>query len=360
MKDIRAAFRKSMAGGALFCALSGGLAWAQNTGEQPLISIVQPAFNSVQEATTVTVRVHFGPKAATSTFHAQIDGADITNLFAAAGSCASSGQCDMQAVLPGADLLSGTNIVTVGVDGPSESAAVDRTSFQFTGPSAQGGPVSMMIPAVAVQSVRLLDGTNEYNISSYQIVLGPGPGYAERIYTAQGLGCSGGMDSMQVLVLQAQTLAPEPRVGTSSKPGQDCFGTAVALATFLKGVPKGDIVIMNSFLGTMPDLDITAIGGGKYSEARYYNAIGVAGAKAGSAYESFQPNTSHTPRLGREHLPPLVGSLMLDTAQRYFFVPSSYPVVKVTPGEMSADQCASVEHSGSTYRSCRTSGSAGG
>jgi hypothetical protein len=86
----------------------------------------------------------------------------------------------------------------------------------------------------------------------------------------------------------------------------------------------------------------------------------VAGAKAGSAYESLQPNASHTPRLGRDHLPPLVGSLMLDTAQRYFFVPSSYPVAKVTPGEMSEDHCASVEYGGSTYRNCKTSGSAGG
>src|SRR5271163_3132899 len=252
MKDIRAAFRKSMAGGALFCALSGGLAWAQNTGEQPLISIVQPAFNSVQEATTVTVRVHFGPKAVTSTFHAQIDGTDITNLFAAGGSCASSGQCDMQAVLPGADLLSGTNIVTAGVGGPNESAAVDRTSFQFTGPSAQGGPVSMMIPAVSVQSVKLPDSASESDFSSYQILVGPGPGFAQRIYTAQGLTCSAGMNSMQVLVLQSQTLAPESKVGTAGKPGQDCLGNAAALDTFLKSVPKGDIVIMNSFLGTMP------------------------------------------------------------------------------------------------------------
>ena len=360
MKDIRAAIRNSMAIGTVFCALTGSVAWAQSPGEQPPISIVQPAFNSMQAGATVTVSVHFGPKAVTSTFHAQIDGTDITNLFAAGGSCASSGQCDMQAVLPGADLLSGTNIVTVGVDGPNESAAVDRTSFQFTGPSAQGGPVSMMIPAVSVQSVKLPDGASETDLNSYQILVGPGPGFAQRIYTAQGLTCSAGINSMQVLVLQSQTLAPESKVGTSSKPGQDCLGNAAALDTFLKSVPKGDIVIMNSFLGTMPNLDTTAIGGGKYAQAYDYNAIGVAGAKAGSAYESFQPNTSHTPRLGRDHLPPLVGSLMLDTAQRYFFVPSSYPVVKVTPGEMSEDQCASVEYGGLTHRNCRTSGSAGG
>jgi hypothetical protein len=116
---------------------------------------------------------------------------------------------------------------------------------------------------------------------------------------------------------------------------------------------------MNSFLGTLPNIDAGAIGGGNYAQAHYYNAIGVVGAKAGSAYESFQPNASHTPRLGREHLPPLTGSLMLDTAQRYFFVPSSYPVVKVTPGEMNTDGCATVEHGG-TYRACKGSNSNGG
>ncbi len=118
---------------------------------------------------------------------------------------------------------------------------------------------------------------------------------------------------------------------------------------------------MNSFLGLMSNVDTTAIGGGKYTSTKpyYYNAIGMAGGAAGSAYESYQPNASHTPRLGRDHLPPLVGSLMLDTAQRYFFVPSSYPDLKVTPGERSKDGCASVEYTG-TLRHCADKSGAGG
>jgi hypothetical protein len=127
------------------------------------------------------------------------------------------------------------------VEGPHESAAVDRKTFLFTGPSAHEGPVSMLIPGVAVQSVKLPDNANLDDTNSYQILLGPGPGFAQRIYTAQGLTCSGRLNSMQVLVLQPQTLAPEPKVGTSSKPGQDCLGTAAALATFLRGLPRGDM-----------------------------------------------------------------------------------------------------------------------
>jgi len=165
---------------------------------------------------------------------------------------------------------------------------------------------------------------------------------------------------MQVLVLQPQTLAPEARVGDGS--GQSCFGNATELATFLKGLPKNDVVIMNSFLWSMSNVDTTAIGGTKYTTSTpYYNAIGIAGGLQGSAYESYQPNASHTPRQGRDHLPPLVGSLMLDTAQRYFFVPSSYPELKVTPGERSSDRCAHVQYGTTTnMRQCVDRDSAGG
>ena len=72
MKDIRAATRAGVAISGLLCALIGSVAWAQSPSEQPLIAIVQPAFDSTQEGATVTVRVHFGPEAVTGTFRAQI------------------------------------------------------------------------------------------------------------------------------------------------------------------------------------------------------------------------------------------------------------------------------------------------
>ena len=361
MNSIRSTVCRSLTIGGLLCAFAGGSAWGETSGEQPLISIVQPAFNSTQSDATVSVSVHFSRRAAQRTFHAEIDGNDVTNLFVPTSRCDRVGNCDMQAFLPGAGLLSGANIVTVQVDGPNESTETERTRFDYAGPSALGEPISMMIPAVSVQSVKLPAGASVNNIDSYQIIVGPGPGFSQQIYTTEGLTCSAGINSMHVLVLNKLTLAPESKVNNTRKTGQACLGTASELATFLKGLPTSDVVIMNSFLGTMPNLDTTAIGGSKYTsvQPRYYNAIGLVGAKAGTAYESYQSNDSHTPRIGADNLPPLVGSLMLDTAQHYFFAPSSYPDFKVTPGERSADGCAIVEY-GTTHRQCPDSSGAGG
>jgi hypothetical protein len=351
--------RRSLAIAGLLGAFAGSGAWAQSPGEEPLLSIVTPGFNSTQTGSTVSVRVHFGRNAIQSTFHAEIDGTNITNLFAPMGQCDEYAHCDLQTELPAAMLLSGTNIVTAVVNGPNESAAAGRTSFEFGGPSASSEPVSRMIPAVSVQSVYLPANADPNNINSYQILLGPGPGFPQRVYTAEGLNCSSGINSMQALVLTSQTLTPETKVGNGS--GQACFGSSATLATFLQGLPKNDVVIMNSFKGKMSNLDTRAIGGSQYTrETPFYNAIGVVGGSAGSAYESYQPNDNFKDSHELNHLPPLVGSLMLDVDHRYFFAPSQYKEVKVTPGEMSEDQCASVEYGGSTYRNCNTSGGAGG
>jgi hypothetical protein len=351
--------RRSLAIAGLLGAFAGSGAWAQSPGEEPLLRIVTPSFNSTQTGSTVSVRVHFGRDAIQSTFHAEIDGTNITNLFAPMDQCDEYAHCDLQTELPAAMLLSGTNIVTAVVNGPNESAAAGRSSFEFGGPSASGEPVSRMIPAVSVQSVYLPANADPNNINSYQILLGPGPGFPQRVYTAEGLSCSSGINSMQVLVLKSQTLTPETTVGNGS--GQACFGSSAPLATFLQGLPKNDVVIMNSFKGKMSNLDTTAIGGGKYTrETPFYNAIGVVGGSAGSAYESYQPNDNFKDSHQLNHLPPLVGSLMLDANHRYFFAPSQYKEVKVTPGERSPDGCASIQVGTHTLRHCNYNNSDGG
>ena len=356
-----AVWRRLVLSGALLI-LTGRTALAQEHGQEPLVSILRPTLNSAETRTLVPVVVHLGAAVVPGSFRAQVDGTDISDLFHATANCGWSGNCDMQGYIPESKLLVGTNIVTALARGPNDSIAIDRTEFQYAAPSVAAGPVSRMIPAVSVQSVRLPENADAGQLKNYQIVVGPGPGFAEQIYTAEHLTCSAGINSMQVLVLGSQTLAPEPKVGGGS--GQACFGDAGSLATFLKGLPKSDLVIMNSFLGWMANVDTTAIGGSKYTatsaKTYYYNAIGVVGAAAGTAYESYQPNESHTPRLGRDFLPPLAGSLMLDSAQHYFFAPSSYPELKVTPGELTADGCAAVEYGGYDLKKCSDSRTKGG
>jgi hypothetical protein len=314
--------------------------------DQPLVTLVSPVLNNTYSGSTVLVQAQFGPGANPSTFVAQVNGIDITNMFSGTGNCTASGPC-VEASVPDVDLLNGINIVTVGVGGPADSVGTGQVKFHFApSSSATSGDVTKLIPAISIQSVNLPASADQNNVNSYQILLGPGPGFPQQIYTTAGLTCSAGINSAQVLVLTRQTLVPDTSVTGGT--GQACFGDPNSLNTFLTGLPKGDLVILNTFLGLMSGIDTTAMGGAKYSGSTvtpyYYNAIGVAGAPAETAFESYQPNLNHSPRLGRGGLPPLIGSLMLDTNQNYDFVPSFYPEVSVVPGTPVNTNCASISY----------------
>jgi hypothetical protein len=312
-----------LAGVLLLMALSGYVVRAQ---DQPLVTLVAPVFNNTYSSNIVQVEAQFGAGADPSTFVAQVNGIDITSLFSGSGNCGASGLCNLQAYVPDVDLLNGTNIITADVAGPNDSVGTSVVKFQFAPPNVgDTTPVSKMIPSISIQSVRLPANADQNNTNSYQIVLGPGPGFPQRIYTPYPpLNCTAGINSMQVLVLTRKTLVPDSKAGSN---GQACFFDANGVASFLRTVPAGDLVIVNTFLGLMANLDTTAMGGTRFVgtgiSPYYYNAIGVAGAPAGTAYESYQANANHTARLGRAFLPPLIGSLMLDTNQDYYFVPSS-------------------------------------
>jgi hypothetical protein len=327
--------------------------------DQPLISLISPTANNTYNGNTLQVEAQFGPGADPTTFTAEVNGIDITNLFSGSGGCGASGLCNLQATVPDIDLLNGTNIVSVDVSGPGDSAGVARVKFQFAPPNASTTPVSKLVPSISIQSVKLPQSADQNNVNSYQIVVGPGPGVAQTIYTTAGLTCSAGINSAQVLVLTRQTLVPDTRVTGGT--GQACFGDPNSLATFLGGLPKGDLVIVNTFLGLMRNINTTSIGGTNFASSaatpNYYNAIGVAGASPGTVYESYQPNLNHTQRLGRDFLSPLIGSLMLDTMHNYYFVPSFYPELTVVPGTPSNGNCATITYNGGPPGSACASGS---
>jgi hypothetical protein len=345
-----------LAGVLLLAALSSYVLRAQ---DQPLLTLVSPVFNNTYSGSTVQVEAQFGAGADPTTFVAQVNGIDITSMFNGSGNCGASGLCNLQAYVPDVDLLNGTNIITADVAGPNDSVGTSVVKFQFAPPNVGGStPISKMIPSISIQSVNLPAGADQNQTSSYQIVLGPGPGFPQQIYTPT---CTAGINSMQVLVLTRKTLVPDTRAGSS---GQACLSDAAGVASFLRSVPAGDLVIVNTFLGLMANLNTTAMGGTNFGGSGispyYYNAIGVAGAPAGTAYESYQPNANHANRLGRAFLPPLVGSLMLDTSQDYYFVPSSYPEVQVTPGKISNNNCATLTYGGFSYSSCASGTVLGG
>jgi hypothetical protein len=347
-----------LAGVLLICGLLVPRVEAQPIGDKPLISIVEPTFNETSSASTIYIGVRFGPGAETSTFEARLNGKEITSLFDPATQCGTAGPCDMRALVTDANLLNGTNIVTVDIAGPNDAEGSDRFKFQFESPGATGSSVSRFVSAVSVESVRLPEGANANDVNSYEIVVGPGPDFPKTIYTPANLTCLAGINSMQVLVLDRTTLNPEQTVGSGS--GQNCFGDAAALSTFLTGLPAGDLVIMNSFLGLMSNLNTTRIGGTNYSassiQPRYYNAIGVVGAPAGTAHESYRATRAD----GRASLAPLVGSLMLDIRQRYDFVPSSFREVKVIPNDPDMPGSSTIIYNGQTLHGSMPAGAQGG
>jgi hypothetical protein len=66
---------------------SAGACWESASGEPPLISIIRPTFNSTLGDNTVIVKVQLGARAIPDTFRAELDGNDITYMFASLGNC---------------------------------------------------------------------------------------------------------------------------------------------------------------------------------------------------------------------------------------------------------------------------------
>ena len=346
--------RKILVASALFSSV---LSYAQTpVVRNLLLSITEPKLNETISADLLKVDVHLWAAARAETFRAQVNGVDVTAFFDQTAKCQSSGVCDREAYIPTKYLLHGANAISVEVNGPEDTVADDRVKFQYQAPTIQGEPVSKLTPSVAVWSVKLKQGGSPADYKDYEIVVGPGANFPQVTYKASDLSCPNGIDSVEVLVLQRKSLTPE------AANGRGCFGTAQSLEAYLKSVPKNDLVILNNFLGRMPALNTTAIGGTDYRNSvtgtNYYSAIGVAGAPAGSAYESYQPNASHTPRIGITSLPPLNGSLMLDTSNNYNFVPKDYPELKVKPG--TGGNCATINFRESLLTDCLGSDGRGG
>lgn len=327
---------------------SHGLLLAQDTG--PTITIVQPQLNNTYTG-TIPADIQISLPFASTTLSVALNGTNITQSFNLLD-CSSVISCDARAQLPQEDVVQGTNILVVDVSGTNLAVSTARVKFEFNSPSAATAPVEKMIAGVGVQADSIAQGADPNDVNNYQIILGPGPGFPIQTYTAANLNCSAGINSVQVLVLGRQTLAPETRVGGSATPGQACFGDATSLANFFKTIPAGDLVIANSFGGLMPNLDTTAIGGTNYTNAKVapwgYNIIGVAGAPAGVAYESWAWVINGQLQSAR----PLQGSLMLDIRQNYFFVPSDYREFKTIPNDPVSCHglpCATIQYAGEPF-----------
>ena len=330
--------------------LESAVASQQPENQLPLVSIASPSYLTTVTA-DVQVDVKFSPDAIADSFTARINGKDVTAYFSPSGRCSGSSACQLHGVIPQTDLLQGLNTLMLDVNGPNESAGTARTQLLYQPVAVTGADTSEMIPSIAIKSVNLPQGADKLDYRSYQIVLGPGPGFSPVIYTAANLNCSAGLNSMQVLALERQGLHPDAKVGNGT--GQACLGDASSLTTFLQSIPAGDLVIVNSFLGVMSNLNTTGMGGSNFAAKPlpyYYTAIGVAGAGAGTAYESYRTDSTSG------GLVPLVGSLNLDNSQHYFYTPGEFIELNVKP----AGQQTGIKVRGTEYSYPLPAGAKGG
>ncbi len=133
-------------------------------------------------------------------------------------------------------MSTGSNVITTSVAGTDSSADTDRVEFEYNTPANQAA-----IPKVAGVSVNAsyyVPNAPWNSVLSYQILVGPGPGFPQRVYDTSQLTCSAGIDSVQVLVLDSHTLEPTSD-GTN---GQACFGTAPELTALVGSSAKCNVV----------------------------------------------------------------------------------------------------------------------
>lgn len=238
------------------------VAAAGQSQTDPLVTISSPQQNGTYQNNPVQVTVHFSADADAGTFQVLPNGTDIPSSFPA-GACSSAGGCDKTAEVVPADLATGDNVITAAVEGPNESASTARTKFQYNSATYAGQPIQKLISGVAVESVSPINWSGSgKDVNNFQIVLGPGPDFPRRTYPASALGCSAGINSVQVLVLAAKSLDRTPMLRlTRGIPVKCVLETRGSLTSFLKSLPTGDLVIAHSFTGLMKGLNMTAIGG---------------------------------------------------------------------------------------------------
>lgn len=302
--------------------------------QSPLITIVSPKFNDVLPYGNVGVRAQLRADELPETFTATLNGADVGDWFNAPAACTSGSPCNLQATLPENLLLPGANVLALAVEAEGGAASEARVQFEYTGGAqATGDSIRHLVPSVRLNANYLRPGSDPADIRNWEIQVGPGPDFPQRIYSAENAGCTA-TDSFMAVVLDKTTLDPDSSVGGGTNhPGQACFTAPAQVTSFLKSLTKGQLVIGSSFFGLVRNIDTTAAGGTNYSKSgaplpRYYTFFGAVGAREGTAYESYHPT-----RVGRGWVPPFVGNLALNNLQQYFFVPSAFETMEVIPNK---------------------------
>ena len=248
-------------------------------------AIESPKFGQLINGSTATVSLKIGHQIERKTLRVVLNGKDITSRF--------SRDRD-SAVLTSAQLRTGNNRLVASVRGAHREWKVKRVKFDYYAGLQSGEPIAYYPPTTVGLSlnsggaqpwVTLTTGTPaslQDNIDRTQYALP----YPDATFpSSKDTPCT---TQYQIVVLNRQT--PE------QEDGYMCASSSADLKSKLAGLTKGaEIVLVGTTLYNNADagLDTTAIGGTNYStygaewQPQGYAAIGVSGANAGSAYESY-------------------------------------------------------------------------
>jgi hypothetical protein len=334
--------------------LSGASVRAQETSSGRLVVITDPQFNQTY---TEGGRFHFGlllrPDTIASSIQVNINDAILPASSLQYSSACGTGVRCMEGWIDPNLLRAGDNILFASALGPNEAGDSDRVRFLYDPASTVAAPVYKYVAGVAVRTLYLPPGANPDNISNFEIQVGPGPGFPKRVYTTAGLNCN--TNSAEVVVLNQVTLDTDT---TAAGNGHTCFANYADLWNFLIRLPRGRIVILNTFRDGVPRLDTSPIGGFNYAvfngniSPGYYSIVGTAGAAIGTAWYSYSSGV----------LTSMTGSLMLNTREAYNYQPAEFREFNVIPNDPSVQgtTATTITYAGTKYTYGIPNGAKGG
>lgn len=276
-----------------------------------MVQILTPLSTELYVNLSVKASVRLASSADPTTFHALLNGVDITKFFQS--SCETNECLETTQLNPWYGLRKGRNVLQVYVKDENKNLDVASEEFQVLSSAGLLGDSNQVDPPYAVRL-----NTAFHNGQQTGIMVGPQPASPDPTSYNQFYPNTCAAGSVQVVVVDNLYLTPA-QANMPNGAWNTCQ-TAANATNFLKTIPSGLLVIAASS-SSMNSIDASEIGGSQKfpSPPSPYQVIGVAGASSG-AYESFTGSA-------------LNGSFVRGSDSTYFFAPTNLTEFALTPND---------------------------
>ena len=326
----------------------------------PGLVFTSPGFGGTVTGSSITVAVQVSLQENTASLQVKLNGQDISSRLHSSSCNANS--CTMQGTVATQDgLKKGQNLLSASVSGLAGAAgSVQRSTFdyQVEASTGDGGNTIQYYEPVSL-------GMRAANIGEpyFSITTGSTMNVADPVQSFPTLKDASGIISIPYpdaaygtscsTVLQAIALNRQaPSVQETTACGSSVAEVESNLNSSLgRSLSTSDLVILGTTPGSVAPsgLDTSSLGGTNYSKVpsnlypQEYSMIGVPGATAGSAHESYSvPPGAEAPI---EYHAGLNGTLMSDPNGNYNYVPSGDVSFQVTSNASSSIQFSSPQYS---------------